>query len=71
MSKIIAKLQVAKWSLAEDRGATAVEYALIVGGIAVVVLGAVQLFGGGISDLANRFQCAIGLTPSGYTCPAN
>lgn len=35
----------------EETGATAVEYGLLVGLIAIVVVGLVALFGGGLEDL--------------------
>jgi len=34
-----------------DRGASSVEYGLLITGIAVVIVAAVFLFGGGVSDL--------------------
>ena len=37
--------------LRDDRGATAVEYGLMVGLIAVVIIGAVTVFGLAVSDL--------------------
>ncbi|WP_430332000.1 Flp family type IVb pilin [Rhodococcus sp. ACT016] len=40
----------------EDRGATAVEYGLMVAGIAVVILAAVFAFGGKINDLFDGFN---------------
>lgn len=46
MLKIYTKVQA---YLNDESGATAVEYALIVGGIAVVIIGAIQAFGGGLS----------------------
>lgn len=42
MLKVISMLQTMK---SEDRGATAVEYALMVGLIAVVIIGAVSALG--------------------------
>ena len=35
----------------DDRGATAVEYGLMVGLIAIIIVGAVALFGTAVSDL--------------------
>lgn len=64
MLKLIVNLQTASRfainRLKDERGATAVEYALIVGGIAVVVLGAVQLLGGGVSTLFGKITTALG-----------
>ena len=44
---------------ADDRGATAVEYAIMVSLIAVVVIGAVLLLGGGVGELFNRTANAV------------
>ncbi|NND85079.1 MAG: Flp family type IVb pilin [Acidimicrobiia bacterium] len=38
----------------DDRGATAVEYAIMVALIAVVIIGAVFLLGGSVSSLFNN-----------------
>lgn len=43
----------------EDRGATAVEYALIVGLIAVAIIVAVTLLGTNISALFNHAACVV------------
>lgn len=63
MLKLVVNLQTASRfavnRLKEERGATAVEYALIVGGIAVVVLAAVQLLGGGITAAFDKITNAI------------
>ncbi|BCN58546.1 Flp family type IVb pilin [Rhodococcus hoagii] len=40
----------------DDRGATAVEYGLMVAGIAMVIIGAVFLFGGKLEGLFNDFK---------------
>ncbi len=40
----------------DEEGATAVEYALIVGLIAIAIIGALELLGGEISDLFGRIQ---------------
>lgn len=58
MLKLITRLQV---RLNDDQGATAVEYALIVGGIAVVILGAIQAFGGGLSTFFSGLTTKLGL----------
>ena len=44
---------VRRWSPADmsDEGATAVEYALLVGLIAVIIISSVTLLGGNINDL--------------------
>ena len=43
----------------DERGVTAVEYALIVGLIAIVIIGAVTLLGDAVSDLFARARCAV------------
>jgi len=43
----------------EEGGATAVEYALIVGLIAVVIIVAVTALGGGISTTFNHAACVV------------
>lgn len=48
MTRIAAKLQT--W-IDRERGATAVEYGLLVALIAVVIIAAVTLLGGKLSDL--------------------
>ncbi|MBM4554931.1 Flp family type IVb pilin [Rhodococcus hoagii] len=40
----------------DDRGATAVEYGLMVAGIAMVIIGAVFLFGDALGDLFTGFN---------------
>jgi pilus assembly protein Flp/PilA len=47
------KAQQAKWSM-DDRGATAVEYGLLVALIAVVIIAAVTLLGGNLSSLFDK-----------------
>ena len=42
-----------------ESGATAVEYALIIGLIAIVIIAAVTLLGTAISDLFSRARCAV------------
>lgn len=43
----------------DQQGATAVEYALIVGLIAVAIIAAVTLLGGNISTLFNKAACSV------------
>ena len=43
----------------DENGATAVEYALIVGLITVMIFGAVQLLGGSVSDQISKAKCAV------------
>jgi pilus assembly protein Flp/PilA len=57
MIDFYAKLQ-AVWAT-RDRGATAVEYGLMVALIAVVVIGAVTLLGSNLNDKFNSVQNAV------------
>jgi pilus assembly protein Flp/PilA len=43
----------------DESGVTAVEYALIIGLIAIVIIGAVTLLGSSISDLFSHARCSI------------
>lgn len=43
----------------EDKGVTAVEYALIIGLVAIVIIGAVTLLGGSISTVFSRAACVV------------
>ena len=56
-----------------ERGATAVEYGLLVGLIAVVIAGVVMTLGGGIHDLFGKTSTCISSvnsnTQSSSTCP--
>ena len=47
----LVKFQVKMAALRSDRGATAVEYGLMVALIAIVIIGAVTALGGKLSDL--------------------
>lgn len=49
MSKVLMGFKLQVRALRQDRGATAVEYVLIVGGIAAVLVAAIALFGGEIT----------------------
>lgn len=50
----------------QDRGATAVEYGLLVGLIAVVIIGAVALLGGTLQDMFNDVNTTL-TNPGGTT----
>jgi pilus assembly protein Flp/PilA len=52
----------------EEKGATAVEYGLMVGLIAVVIIAAVTLLGGNLKDLFNSIAGSVG--KAGATAPA-
>ncbi|KRE64304.1 pilin protein [Arthrobacter sp. Soil736] len=43
----------------EEKGATAVEYGIMVALIAVVIIAAVTLLGGGMKDTFTQVQCSI------------
>ena len=47
----------------EEKGATAVEYGIMVALIAVVIIGAVTAFGTGLRDVFNGVTTNIGGTP--------
>lgn len=46
-------LEALKRLARDEEGPTAVEYAIMVGGIALVIIGAVFVLGGGLSDFFN------------------
>jgi pilus assembly protein Flp/PilA len=50
----------AKDRLEREKGATAVEYGLMVGLIAVVIIAAVTLLGGNLKDLFNSIAGSVG-----------
>jgi Flp pilus assembly pilin Flp len=57
------------WGLGDDEGATAVEYAIMVSLIAVVIIVAVTALG---INLKASFDCSaenIGALPANVTCP--
>jgi pilus assembly protein Flp/PilA len=56
LSSLSSKLNHLKDS--ED-GVTAVEYALIIGLVAIVIIGAVTLLGGSISTVFSRAACVV------------
>jgi pilus assembly protein Flp/PilA len=43
----------------EDEGVTAVEYALIIGLVAIVIIGAITLLGENISNVFSRAACVV------------
>jgi pilus assembly protein Flp/PilA len=49
--------------LADDDGATAIEYALIAGGIAVAIIGAVALLGTAVKSDFDSVEAAFHSTP--------
>lgn len=50
------KIEIIK---SDESGVTAVEYALIVGLIAIVIIGAVTLLGTSVSNLFARARCSV------------
>jgi pilus assembly protein Flp/PilA len=58
MTKLAAKLQT-KIHAGKDRGATAVEYGLMVALIAIVIIGAVTLLGGALNDKFETVEQAV------------
>lgn len=55
----LVKLQLKATALRNDRGATAVEYGLMVALIAIVIIGAVTLLGTNLSSLFNRIATTV------------
>jgi len=55
----LVKLQLKATALRNDRGATAVEYGLMVALIAIVIIGAVTLLGTNLSSLFNRVATTV------------
>jgi pilus assembly protein Flp/PilA len=55
----LVKFQVKLAAMRDDRGATAVEYGLMVGLIAVVIIAAVTLLGSKINDLFNNVATSV------------
>ena len=64
MTKLFVKI---KTLASQDRGATAVEYGLLVALIAVVIIVAVQLLGGTLETTFNNVQQCLA-NPSAATC---
>ena len=57
--------------LRDTRGATAVEYGIMVALIAVVIIAAVSLLGGSLTDVFTQIQCRIaGGTEAACAIPA-
>lgn len=68
MNDAISRLWVRLHALRhDDRGATAVEYGLIVGLIAVVIIGAVALLGGSLAGWFGDINTCIA-NPSAEAC---
>ncbi|MGH8867314.1 MAG: Flp family type IVb pilin [Actinomycetes bacterium] len=59
LAKYIAKLQINMWER-QDRGATAVEYGLMVALIAVVIIGTVTTLGLNLSAKFGQVATAVG-----------
>jgi pilus assembly protein Flp/PilA len=68
MTRVLASLRTRAYLTANnDRGATAVEYGLMVALIAVAIIGAVTLLGG---NLATMFATIARALPNGAAAPA-
>ena len=59
MLSYLVKLQVKAAALRNDRGATAVEYGLMVALIAIVIIVAVSLLGNNLSSLFNTVATSV------------
>jgi len=59
MLSCLVKLQVKAAALRNDRGATAVEYGLMVALIAIVIIVAVSLLGKNLSNLFNTVATSV------------
>ena len=59
MLRYIAKFQTKLFQLEDERGATAVEYGLMVALIAVAIIGTVTLLGTGLNNLFTRITTAL------------
>jgi pilus assembly protein Flp/PilA len=67
MLPILLREIARRWSTRDDEGATAVEYALLVGLIAVIIISSVTLLGGNIDAMFNDVATQLGggtATPS-------
>ena len=60
MMKISTVLQSVKALVKNERGATAIEYALIAALIAVAIIGAVTLVGGDVTSTFNSISSSLG-----------
>ena len=60
MMKISSVLQSVKALVKNERGATAIEYALIAALIAVAIIGAVTLVGGDVTSTFNSISSSLG-----------
>jgi len=56
-------------SIKRERGATAIEYALMVALIAVAIIGTVYAVGGGLNDIFNAVKDALAGVPPAATTP--
>jgi pilus assembly protein Flp/PilA len=59
MTKALASVQTKLFFLRDEKGATAVEYGLMVALIAVVIIGAVMLLGGKLSNIFTNVSNSI------------
>ena len=63
MTKIITKFMIARHFARNDSGATAIEYGLIAGLIAVVIITAITLVGTNLTGMFGKITTGLGGTP--------
>lgn len=64
LTGLYVEVQTRIYELRNDRGASAVEYGLLVALIAVIIIGAVTLLGGNLRDMFNAIAGEVsGATP--------
>jgi Flp pilus assembly pilin Flp len=62
LDKLVVKLMVFKMRLSDERGQDLAEYALLTGGVAIVVAVGVAFFGGKLNDWFNALAGKLPLT---------
>ncbi len=60
MKQVMGALVYWRWAMKDRSGATAIEYALIAGGISIVIIVAVGLIGSSLSDIFGSVVAALG-----------
>jgi pilus assembly protein Flp/PilA len=68
MVNYLRALLTARLEKLDERGASAVEYGLLVAGIAIVIIAAVFLLGGKIKDMFQNTSNCIGNASVASTC---
>ncbi len=59
LDRLVVSLQTRMWAWREERGATAVEYGMIVALIAAVIVGVVATLGGKINTAFTKVNAAL------------